>query len=93
MSARIEGFRQAVKSLALDVAQLDLVGEAGAGLERVDEQAQGVEREVSALLRAHEELAALEAAPPLRARQAAPEAPEAESTPAAAAAARARMLG
>jgi hypothetical protein len=92
VSARIEGFRQAVKSLALDVAQLDLVGESGAGLERVDEQAQGVEREVSALVRAHVELAALEGAPPLRPRQAGTEAPEAEAAPAAAAA-RARMLG
>lgn len=70
--ARIESFRQTVKSLAVDLARLDLASEDPTMLTAVDQHAASLERDVEALSRTHSELAGLErAAGPNMATQAA----------------------
>lgn len=70
--ARIESFRQTVKSLAVDLARLDLASEDPTMLTAVDQHAASLERDVEALSRTHSELAGLErAAGPNMAAQAA----------------------
>jgi hypothetical protein len=61
--ARIEAFRQAVKSLAVDLARLDLAGADPASLPQVDEHAATIERDVEALVRTRSEMDRLERAP------------------------------
>ena len=58
--ARIESFRQTVKSLAVDLARLDLASEDPTMLTAVDQHAASLERDVEALSRTHSELAGLE---------------------------------
>lgn len=60
--ARIESFRQTVKSLAVDLARLDLASEDPTMLTAVDQHAASLERDVEALSRTHSELAGLERA-------------------------------
>ncbi len=59
--ARIESFRQTVKSLAVDLARLDLASEDPTLLTAVDQHASLLERDVEALARTHRELASLDA--------------------------------
>lgn len=59
--ARIESFRQTVKSLAVDLARLDLASEDPTLLTAVDQHASLLERDVEALARTNRELASLEA--------------------------------
>ena len=72
--ARIESFRQTVKSLAVDLARLDLASEDPTMLTAVDQHAASLERDVEALSRTHSELAGLERAaamaPPVAAQAA-----------------------
>lgn len=67
-AARIEGFRQVVKSAALDAARLDLAGAGDASLGDLAASARVVEEEVEALHRTVEELRRLE----IQAREGAP---------------------
>jgi len=59
--ARIESFRQTVKSLAVDLARLDLASEDPTLLTAVDQHASLLERDVEALARTNRELASLDA--------------------------------
>lgn len=67
-AARIESFRQVVKSAALDAARLDLAGTGDASLGELAASARGVEEEVEALHQTVEELRRLE----VQAREGAP---------------------
>lgn len=60
--ARIEAFRQAVKSLAVDLARLDLSAQDPGALTAVEEHALALERDVEALTRTHTEISQAERA-------------------------------
>ncbi len=58
--ARIESFRQTVKSLAVDLARLDLASEDPTMISAVGQHAESLERDVEALVRTNREIAELE---------------------------------